>query len=254
MTEKTTCTTPPDGFSCSRPAGHTGPCAATQDTPAALSAPTKITIDFKMATDLLEMFGGEPCTVTLQIGGEGCHSGTGVYAFYEELQEEGSHFLGVPDDEAVPQAATSAAGGATGDLAQLFCEAMAWGAVYHPIIATAQWDELRDGMAAQFVSRAALAAQSPDSGAGPITMPEGWVAVKKERLDRMRAASANPSVPCYQGRNLYDEQKVHANWDACRGALATIEEELQSILEWKLDEEDWDEARAALAQQGAQNG
>lgn len=29
MTTPTTCTTPPEGWACSRPAGHTGPCAAT---------------------------------------------------------------------------------------------------------------------------------------------------------------------------------------------------------------------------------
>lgn len=63
-----------------------------------------ITLDFKQATELLEMFGGEPGTITLSMGVEGSHSGPGLYAYYSELPEEGANFLGVADDEAAPQA------------------------------------------------------------------------------------------------------------------------------------------------------
>jgi len=59
-----------------------------------------ITIDFKQATELLAMFGGEPAEVTL-IEGPG-HSGEGLYAYYSDLPEEGAEFLGKPDNEAVP--------------------------------------------------------------------------------------------------------------------------------------------------------
>ena len=59
-----------------------------------------ITLDFKMATDLLEMFGGEPGLVTLQHGGEHCHSGSGLYAWYSDRPEEGSEFLGAAMDDA----------------------------------------------------------------------------------------------------------------------------------------------------------
>lgn len=75
--------------------------------PAAVAGPSypSITLDFKQATELLEMFGGEPGLVTLQMGCEKSHSGTGLYAYYSELPEEGAEFLGAePDDEAAPTA------------------------------------------------------------------------------------------------------------------------------------------------------
>jgi Mn-containing catalase len=60
-----------------------------------------ITFDFKMATELLDMFGGEPGEVTVCLG-DG-HSGKGVYAYWTEIPEEGTVFLGVSDDEAMPE-------------------------------------------------------------------------------------------------------------------------------------------------------
>ena len=64
------------------------------------TVPAEITLDFKMTTELLEMFGGEPAEITLQIGNG--HSGKGVYAYYTDCPEEGADFLGVPDYEAMP--------------------------------------------------------------------------------------------------------------------------------------------------------
>ena len=62
-----------------------------------------ITLDFKQATKLLEIFGGEPTLVTM-LYSEG-HSGEGLYAYYEDIPEEGSHFLGNPDSDAEPDVA-----------------------------------------------------------------------------------------------------------------------------------------------------
>lgn len=59
-----------------------------------------IEIDFKQATELLEMFAGEPTSITLMTG-DG-HSGKGLYAHYTEIPEEGAEYLGNADDEAVP--------------------------------------------------------------------------------------------------------------------------------------------------------
>lgn len=81
--------------------------AAQAPAPVAPSDPS-ITLDFKMATELLGMFGGEPGLVTLQLGGEHSHSGAGLYAFWSDMPEEGAAFLGAePDDDADP---TTAAG------------------------------------------------------------------------------------------------------------------------------------------------
>lgn len=60
-------------------------------------------IDFKQASELLAMFGGEAGMVSLQIGGG--HSGRGLYAHASSYPEEGAVFLGVADEEAVPSAA-----------------------------------------------------------------------------------------------------------------------------------------------------
>lgn len=69
-------------------------------------AQPSITLDFKMATELLKMFGEEPGLVTLQHGSERSHSGTGLYALYSHLPEEGAEFLGAePDNKAMPEAA-----------------------------------------------------------------------------------------------------------------------------------------------------
>lgn len=67
-----------------------------------------IEIDFKQATELLEMFGGEPSLVTL-MPGDG-HSGKGLYAYWTDIPGEGAIFLGVTDDEAAPQAPALDAG------------------------------------------------------------------------------------------------------------------------------------------------
>lgn len=61
-----------------------------------------VRIDFKQATELLAMFGGEPCEITLQVTTG--HSGNGLYAYYTDLPEEGCTYLGVTDEEAVPDA------------------------------------------------------------------------------------------------------------------------------------------------------
>lgn len=71
--------------------------------PVAPTPPASITLDFKQATELLDMYGGEPTEVTLQVG-DG-HSGKGVYAHWAEIPEEGAMFLGVSDYEATPEAA-----------------------------------------------------------------------------------------------------------------------------------------------------
>lgn len=61
-----------------------------------------ITVDFKQASEILAMFGGEPGEITLMLG-DG-HSGRGVYAHYSDYPEEGAEYLGVSDKEAMPVA------------------------------------------------------------------------------------------------------------------------------------------------------
>ncbi|MCU4119356.1 hypothetical protein [Variovorax sp. N23] len=81
------------------------------------SVPTAgITIDFKQATELLEMFGGEPTEITL-MAGEG-HSGEGLYAVYN-ADPEGAVYLGKTDEDAAPSAPTDPKSAAGSDLDRL---------------------------------------------------------------------------------------------------------------------------------------
>ncbi|AOG22053.1 hypothetical protein [Acidovorax sp. RAC01] len=50
------------------------------------------------------------------------------------------------------------------ELGALFREALAWGMAYGPAIPAHQWDDMRESMVSQYVSRAALAAQAPQPG------------------------------------------------------------------------------------------
>lgn len=68
----------------------------------ALTKPPVIELDFKQAHELLQMFADEPGLVTLMMG-DG-HSGSGLYAGWSEVPEEGAIYLGQADDEAAAQA------------------------------------------------------------------------------------------------------------------------------------------------------
>lgn len=64
-------------------------------------------IDFKQATELLAMFGGEPCEITLSVI-DG-HSGPGLYAHFTEYPEDGAQFLGATNGWATPSTTESQA-------------------------------------------------------------------------------------------------------------------------------------------------
>lgn len=77
--------------------------------PASEAVAQSVTIDFKQATELLEMFGDEPCEITLTAYPkdehhfeEGFTIAAGLYAHYTECPEEGGNYLGVADHDAVP--------------------------------------------------------------------------------------------------------------------------------------------------------
>jgi hypothetical protein len=91
--------------SCGALASHTGEAEPT------------LFIDFKQATDLIAMFGGEPNDITLQVS-DG-HSGRGMYASYTDMPEEGTIFLGNSDQEAMPDTPPAATPAAPGEAAVL---------------------------------------------------------------------------------------------------------------------------------------
>ena len=101
--DKLVCYCPPGV--CQAPKGFSGPCNRAAPAPAS-EAVAQIAIDFKQATELLEMFGGEPCEVTLRVTKD--YGGPGLYAHYTEYPEEGAAFLGVTDGCATPTPCDSA--------------------------------------------------------------------------------------------------------------------------------------------------
>lgn len=66
---------------------------------------SRVVVDFRMATELLDLFGGKPGELELlPLNG---HTGEGLYAYWA-ADREGSVFLGQPDAEATPSAANVA--------------------------------------------------------------------------------------------------------------------------------------------------
>ena len=86
---------------------HPAPVAA--PAPASEAVAQSIAIDFKQATELLEMFGDQPCEITLTAYPkdehhfeEGFSIAAGLYAHYTDCPEEGGNYLGVADHDATP--------------------------------------------------------------------------------------------------------------------------------------------------------
>lgn len=216
MNKPTTCTTPPDGFACSRPAGHTGPCAATPLpghsarlrilaaavalTHEAQAAGLVLTIEtrpqeplamgnYLMALDVRsrrdsalqvaaigQEVRAEPlaycCEKGLATPGRCCPECAEISAGYQAAMFS-------------PQAATSAAGGATpatgswiaaDDVNRLVRDldvafngeaGAAPQASLCDVVGQITMEAANAGRPLLDVLRAALAAQSPDSGAGP---------------------------------------------------------------------------------------
>jgi hypothetical protein len=74
---------------------------------------------------------------------------------------------------------------------RIFCEALAWGMVYGPVIAREQWDGMRDRMATQYASKAAALVH----GVSPLQ------AIPAEVLDWYRATKAHQqAVETYNAR------------------------------------------------------
>lgn len=184
----------------------------TQDTPAAPAAPQAEPSDYntlKLYNDLQDLL-AEASAVDTVIGRP------------EVLRNKIAKMrdtVGGMSQAWLPQAATSAAGGATGDLPEA-----AWPAGTRGMLGENAYDadQMRQhfnaGREFEAGRLAALAAQSPDSGAGPAY----WV-------DLLRAAQAITSRQDAGGYNVY-----HAHLVSLDIATRAVER--------------------ALAQQGAQNG
>ncbi len=77
---------------------------------------------------------------------------------------------------------------------------------------------------------AAPAAQAQHS------VPDGYRLIRLEHFAAIKAQLNPEQVDAYRGRNIYDEDKVYANWNACRSALDEIKDVFQQI-DWYAENE-----------------
>ncbi|WP_262411284.1 hypothetical protein [Pseudomonas aeruginosa] len=68
------------------------------------------------------------------------------------------------------------------------------------------------------------------------SVPEGYRLIRLEHFAAIKAQLNPEQVDAYRGRNIYDEDKVYANWNACRSALDEIKDVFQQI-DWDAENE-----------------
>ncbi|MBI8950028.1 hypothetical protein JE008_03215 [Pseudomonas aeruginosa] len=80
-----------------------------------------------------------------------------------------------------------------------------------------------------------LLAAAPGNSA-QHSVPEGYRLIRLEHFAAIKAQLNPEQVDAYRGRNVYDEDKVYANWDKCRSALDEIKEVFEQI-DWDAENE-----------------
>lgn len=83
--------------------------------------------------------------------------------------------------------------------------------------------------------REVLAGSAPPAKA-QHSVPDGYRLVRLEHLAAIKAQLDPEQVDAYRGRNIYDEDKVYANWNKCRSALDEIKDVFQQI-DWDTENE-----------------
>lgn len=83
--------------------------------------------------------------------------------------------------------------------------------------------------------REVLAGSAPPAKA-QHSVPDGYRLVRLEHFAAIKAQLDPEQVDAYRGRNIYDEDKVYANWNKCRSALDEIKDVFQQI-DWDTDNE-----------------
>ncbi|KRU72830.1 Uncharacterised protein [Pseudomonas aeruginosa] len=68
------------------------------------------------------------------------------------------------------------------------------------------------------------------------SVPDGYRLIRLEHFAAIKAQLNPEQVDAYRGRNVYDEDKVYANWNACRSALDEIKDVFQQI-DWDAENE-----------------
>ncbi|MFG9314474.1 hypothetical protein ACEP3J_11880 [Pseudomonas aeruginosa] len=68
------------------------------------------------------------------------------------------------------------------------------------------------------------------------SVPDGYRLIRLEHFAAIKAQLNPEQVDAYRGRNIYDEDKVYANWNAYRSALDEIKDVFQQI-DWDAENE-----------------
>ncbi|HBO4609623.1 TPA: hypothetical protein L4U85_003817 [Pseudomonas aeruginosa] len=68
------------------------------------------------------------------------------------------------------------------------------------------------------------------------SVPDGYRLIRLEHFAAIKAQFNPEQVDAYRGRNIYDEDKVYANWNAYRSALDEIKDVFQQI-DWDAENE-----------------
>nr|WP_304627260.1 hypothetical protein [Pseudomonas aeruginosa] len=68
------------------------------------------------------------------------------------------------------------------------------------------------------------------------SVPDGYRLIRLEHFAAIKAQLDPEQVDAYRGRNIYDEDKVYANWNKCRSALDAIKDVFQQI-DWDTENE-----------------
>ncbi|EPX9606366.1 hypothetical protein ACW6G5_004676 [Pseudomonas aeruginosa] len=82
------------------------------------------------------------------------------------------------------------------------------------------------------------------------SVPDGYRLIRLEHFAAIKAQLNPEQVDAYRGRNIYDEDKVYANWNACRSALDEIKDVFQQI-DWDAENELAELLAAAPGKEGA---
>ncbi|HHG4387682.1 TPA: hypothetical protein ACPWFU_000939 [Pseudomonas aeruginosa] len=89
------------------------------------------------------------------------------------------------------------------------------------------WNGPREGFVPLYAAPVAQAQHS---------VPDGYRLIRLEHFAAIKAQLNPEQVDAYRGRNIYDEDKVYANWNACRSALDEIKDVFQQI-DWDAENE-----------------
>ncbi|WP_057382340.1 hypothetical protein [Pseudomonas aeruginosa] len=68
------------------------------------------------------------------------------------------------------------------------------------------------------------------------SVPDGYRLIRLDHFAAIKAQLDPKQVDAYRGRNIYDEDKVYANWNECRSALDEIKDVFQQI-DWDAENE-----------------